>query len=88
MGIEEKYSKELLDYIKEWASDAWDTGHPMDRDDIDEFCIILKDDSFDVGFDEAQELFDYYFEEFDRCREEWYNDEHDRYEDYINNNHD
>lgn len=74
MRIEDKYSEELLAYIKDWASDSWETGHPMDCDDVDEFQGILSDDGFNVSFEDAKELFNLYFEEYDLCRERNNND--------------
>lgn len=69
MQVEEKYSEELIEYIKDMAKFDYETGHPMDSNDVSEFRHILRDDDFTVSLDEAKELFNYYFEIFDLCRE-------------------
>lgn len=55
-------------YLKDFAREGWETGHPMDSDDFDEFKHICKDDGFDV--DKAD--WNYYWECFYNCRSEAY----------------
>ena len=60
MNIENKYSEELLEYIKDWAWDSWDCGQSLSCDDLDEFRRLLQEDGFKVSLQDAKELFDYY----------------------------
>ena len=46
MNIENKYSEELLEYIKDWAWDSWDCGQSLSCDDLDEFRKLLIEDDF------------------------------------------
>ena len=56
-------------YLKDFAREGWETGHPEDPDDFDEFKHICKDDGFEV----TRSDFDYYWECFYDCRSKAYN---------------
>ena len=58
MTIENKYSEELLEYIKDWAWDSWDCGQSLSCDDLDEFRKLLIENDFNINIEDAQELFD------------------------------
>ena len=52
--------------IREMAKNDYESGHPLDPDDYDEFALMLKEE----GMTASRELFDEYFEVFDNIREE------------------
>ena len=69
--------KEILDYVKNWAYDSYDCGHPMDSNDFDEFKKILLEDlednletTYTLSEKDLEYLFDYYYEMFDEARAE------------------
>lgn len=65
----DKFSEELLEYTKDMAKDDWECGHPFDHNDVDEFRHLLRDEGFYVSIENAKDLFDYYFEQYDLCRD-------------------
>ena len=69
MSTEDKYSPELIEYIKDWACDSWDCGQGLSCDDLDEFRRLLQEDGFKVSLQDAKELFDYYMQEFELAKE-------------------
>ena len=74
MNIENKYSEELLEYIKDWAWDSWDCGQGLSCDDLDEFRKLLIEADFNINIEDAKALFDYYMQEFELAKER-YNEE-------------
>lgn len=74
MYIENKYSEELLEYIKDWAWDSWDCGQGLSCDDLDEFRKLLIEDDFNINIEDAKELFNYYMQEFELAKESFNED--------------
>lgn len=66
MGRTQKLGKKK--YLKEFARDGWETGHPMGSDDFREFQKICKDDGYEV----TKEDWNYYWECFHNIRSEFY----------------
>ena len=66
MGRTRKASKKV--YLKQFARDGWETGHPMDSDDYDLFVRICKDDGYTVD----QNDWNYYWQCFNNYRERFY----------------
>ena len=75
MSTEDKYSPELIEYIKDWACDSWDCGHSLSCDEYDEFRRLLQEDGFKVSLQDAKELFDYYMQEFELAKERYNEDQ-------------
>ena len=61
--------------IQSMAEDGWETGHPLDPDDFEEFVEMCKED----GFTPTSRDWSYYWECFDDCREQEYSEEDDEY---------
>ena len=74
MNIENKYSEELLEYIKDWAWDSWDCGQSLSCDDLDEFRKLLIEADFNINIEDAKELFNYYVQEFELAKESFNED--------------
>ncbi len=58
-------------YIKNLAEEDWDCGHPFGSDDFRYFQRLCKDDNIEV--DESD--WNYYWECFNNCKEDYYNDD-------------
>lgn len=64
--LEESENTNKEEYLKQLAQDSYDTGHPYDRDDFNEFKKICAED----GYEMTEVDFNKYFEYFDDCKEE------------------
>ena len=56
---------ELINVIKEWAKDDYESGHPMDIYDVNEFKLILQEEPIFLKL--CNTLFSYYYNAFEDC---------------------
>lgn len=63
--------EEILKEIRQTAEDDYESGHPMDSDDFNEFQKGLDESDLNIN----RLLFDYYYECFEEAKEEPWEDE-------------
>lgn len=61
------------EYLRDMAREHWECGHPFSSDDFIYFQNLCKDDGFKV----TEEDWNYYWNCFDDCREDYYNIDED-----------
>jgi hypothetical protein len=62
---------EKKEYLRDMARDHWECGHPFSSDDFIYFQNLCKEDGFKV----TEEDWNYYWNCFDDCRENYYDDD-------------
>ena len=62
---EDATEDEVIAYIREWAQNDFEAGHPLSPDDYAEFALMLEEE----GYTASEELFDEYFNAFDNAKE-------------------
>ena len=65
------------EYLKDMAQMDWDSGHPFSSDDFRLFQRVCKDDEFDV----TREDWNYYWNCFNECKENYYEKDEDDFVD-------